>query len=75
MMRTFFLHLKQRARHILSNLFQSFVSFAKRFKSWSTESGECDVSDVDKHCGELSECKIFESSFEHEKGKSARCCM
>ena len=56
-------------------LVQSHVSFAKRFKPLSTESGECDVSDVDKHCEELSECMIFESSFEHEKGKSACCCM
>ena len=56
-------------------LVQSHVSFAKRFKPLSTESGECDVSDVDKHCEGLSECMIFESSFEHEKGKSACCCM
>src|ERR1700722_11655930 len=31
-------------------LVQSPASFAKRCKSLSTESGESDVSDVDKHC-------------------------
>ena len=48
-------------------LVQSHASFAKRSKSLSTESGESDVSDVDKHCEEWSECTILEYSFEHEK--------
>jgi hypothetical protein len=50
-------------------LVQFHASFAKRCKPLSTESGESDVSNVNKDCEEWSECTIIECSFEHERGE------